>query len=76
VVYQITQLSFDLERFAYVLTADGNEYLKVQTELLLKILEATAKLNVRFAVPFAESMSVPNDQAKGAKESAAVDTLV
>jgi MscS family membrane protein len=73
---KITQLSFELEVFAYVLTADGNQYLKVQSELLLKILEAAAKLNVRFAVPFAESMSVPNDQAKSARESAAVDTLV
>lgn len=55
----ISQQSFDIEIFAYVLTADANEYLKVQTELLLKILEAAAKLGVGFAVPIQESISVP-----------------
>jgi MscS family membrane protein len=62
----ISQQSFDIEVFAYVLTTDGDEYLKVQMELLLKILEAAAKLGVGFAVPIQEvsasSVSEPKDQ--------------
>jgi MscS family membrane protein len=50
--------SFDLELFSYVLTADYNEYLKVQSELLLKILETASRLGVGFAVPFQESIAV------------------
>ncbi len=55
---KIGNQSFDLDIFAYVLTADYNEYLKVQSELLLKILEAASKLKIRFAVPFQESIAV------------------
>lgn len=54
----ISQQAFHLEIFAYVLTADYNEYLKVQTELLLKILDAAAGLGAGFAVPFQESITV------------------
>ena len=53
---KINPESFDLEVFAYVLTPDYNEFLKTQSELLLKILEAASKLEVRFAVPFQESV--------------------
>ncbi len=53
---KISNESFDLEIFAYVLTGDGNEYLKIQSELLLNLLEAAAALNVGFAVPFQESV--------------------
>ena len=52
----ISQQSFDLEVFAYVLTTDGNEYLKVQTELLLKLIEAASGLGVGFAVPIQEAL--------------------
>ena len=48
--------SFDLEVFAYVLTTDNDEYLKIQSELLLKILEAASHLKIGFAVPFQESI--------------------
>ncbi len=51
--------SFDLEIFAYVLTADYNEYLKIQSDLLLRFLEASAALNIGFAVPIQESFSGP-----------------
>ncbi len=54
---KITNESFDLDIFSYVLTADYNKYLKVQSELLLKIVEAASKLNIGFAVPFQESIS-------------------
>lgn len=53
----IAKESFDLEIFAYILTTDGNEYLKVQSELLLALLEAAARVNVGFAVPFQESVT-------------------
>ncbi len=56
---KISDQSFDLEIFAYVLTTDGNEFLKVQTELLLKFLEAASDRNVSFAVPLSESLTIP-----------------
>jgi hypothetical protein len=56
---KIGDQSLSLEIFAYVLTADGNEFLKVQTELLLKFLEAANELNVAFSVPITESLTIP-----------------
>jgi MscS family membrane protein len=56
---KITDLSFDIDIFAYVLTADYNQYLKVQTEILLKLLEAASERNIEFAVPFSESLTIP-----------------
>lgn len=58
----IAQQSFDLEIFAYVLTADADEFLKIQTELLLKILDAAANLGVGFAVPIQESLPNVHDR--------------
>ncbi len=55
---KITRESYELDVFAYVLTADFNRYLEVQSELLLKIMEAAARLNIGFAVPFQEAISV------------------
>jgi MscS family membrane protein len=55
---KITDYSLDLETFAYVATANYDEYLKVQTELFLKLLEASRKHGVGFAVPVAESVTV------------------
>jgi MscS family membrane protein len=55
---KINDQSFQLEVFAYVLTADYNEFLKIQTELLIQFLEAAHKLGVEFAVPIAESVSI------------------
>jgi MscS family membrane protein len=52
----IAQQSFDLEIFAYVLTPDADEYLKVQTELLLKLIETASCLGVGFAVPIQEAL--------------------
>jgi MscS family membrane protein len=55
----ISQQAYSLEIFAYVLTADYDEYLKVQSELLLKIIETASQVGVGFAVPFQESISLP-----------------
>ncbi|MGI9073450.1 MAG: mechanosensitive ion channel family protein [Bryobacteraceae bacterium] len=65
--------SFDLEVFAYVLTPDYNEFLKIQSELLLKILEAASKLGVRFAVPFQESIVRSSETGKPERDSPATD---
>ncbi len=56
---KITEQTFDLDLFAYVLTADYNQYLRIQTEVLLKFLEAASERNIEFAVPFSESLAVP-----------------
>lgn len=56
---KITKESYDVDIFAYVLTADYNRFLEVQSELLLKIMEAARDLNVGFAVPFQESVAAP-----------------
>jgi MscS family membrane protein len=54
---KITAGSFDIDVFSYVLTADYNEFLEIQSKLLLEILGAASKLEVRFAVPFQESIA-------------------
>ncbi len=48
--------SFDLEIFSYVLTTDYNEFLRVQTELLLQIVKGLAEIHVVMAVPMTESI--------------------
>lgn len=58
---KIGDQSLNLEIFAYVLTADGNEFLKVQTELLLEFLKAAAERNVSFSVPISEALTIPYD---------------
>jgi MscS family membrane protein len=62
---QIMPESFDLEIFAYVLTADSNVFLQTQTELLLKMLSELSNLGISFAVPIQESIvnSNPNPDA-------------
>ena len=55
---KIASQSLDLEVFAYVLTPDFNVYLKVQSEILLQILEASHRLGIGFAVPFQEEFNV------------------
>jgi MscS family membrane protein len=54
---KITDYSLDLEIFAYVATSSFDEYLKVQTALLLKLLEASQRHGIGFAIPVAESIT-------------------
>lgn len=63
---KIAKESFDVDVFAYVKTAVSDEYLKVQTELLLRIVEAATASNVFFAVPVLENVvtSAPGDSDK------------
>lgn len=58
---KITPQSFDLEIFSYVLTADSNVFLKAQSELLLKFLEAMSELGILFAVPVQEAIVTAQD---------------
>jgi MscS family membrane protein len=53
--------SLDVEVNAYVKTADFDEFLAVQQELLLRMLQAVEQAGTRLAVPLQESveMSVP-----------------
>ncbi len=53
---KITKESFDLDVFSYVLTTDGDQFLRVQNELLIKIIEAAIALKVEFAVPITETL--------------------
>jgi MscS family membrane protein len=54
---KIAKESFDLDVFSYVLTTDGDQFLRVQNELLLKIIEAAISLKVEFAVPINETVA-------------------
>jgi len=48
--------SLDIEVFVYVLTLDGNEFLKIQQELLLSILDAVAAAGTALALPTQRSI--------------------
>jgi MscS family membrane protein len=65
---KITKESFDLDVFSYVLTTDGDQFLRVQNELLLKIIEAAISLKIEFAVPINETVA-PGLQLSGAQSS-------
>ncbi len=54
---KISKESFDLDVFSYVLTTDGDQFLRVQNELLLKIIEAAVALKIEFAVPITETIA-------------------
>jgi hypothetical protein len=55
---KITDYSIDLDLFAYVATADYNEFLRAQTGLFLKFLDAGLQHGVAWAVPISESVTV------------------
>lgn len=65
---KITPQSLQIEIFAYVLTPDYNQFLIVQSELLLKFMDAATELEIGFAVPFAESITIPWDVALQIRE--------
>ncbi len=55
---KISPDAYTLEVFSYVLTPEGNEFLRIQSELLLKLLDAAERLGIGFAVPFYESLTI------------------
>ena len=50
--------SLDIDAAAYVLTADYDEFLELQQELLLKMLQAVEQAGTALAVPLQESFAV------------------
>lgn len=50
----IADYSYNIEIFAYVLTSDGDEFLTIQSDLLLKIMEAVEAAGTATAVPLRE----------------------
>ncbi len=58
---KITDQTLDLDIFAYVLTPDSNQFLKVQSELLLQVLEASYRLGIGLAVPIQEEYNISVD---------------
>jgi MscS family membrane protein len=49
--------SLDLEIFVYVLTRDGNEFMRIQQELYLWILDAVEEAGTALALPTQASVS-------------------
>ena len=66
---KIGDQSLQLEIFAYVRTSNGDEFLKVQTELLLRFLDASAERGIGFAIPLQESYSITGEPPPGRKVS-------
>jgi MscS family membrane protein len=60
---KITSDAYTLEVFSYVLTTEGNEFLRVQSELLLKLLDTAESLGIGFAVPFYENLTPEKSQS-------------
>ncbi|MBV8833649.1 MAG: mechanosensitive ion channel family protein [Acidobacteriaceae bacterium] len=58
---KINNDSYSLDIFAYVETPNFDEYLVIQSELLLKILETANSIGVGFAVPFQEAFTFSKD---------------
>jgi MscS family membrane protein len=64
---KIGDQSLQLEIFAYVRTTDGDEFIKVQTELLLRFLDASAERGIGFAIPLLESFNITGELPPGRK---------
>lgn len=62
--------SLDLEVFAYVLTRDGDEFLKIQQELLLTILDEVAAAGTALALPTQASVTYSPIERQPAAERA------
>jgi MscS family membrane protein len=66
----IGNYSYDLEIFAYVLTSQSDDYLKVQTDLLLQIIDAVEAAGTGLAVPLQEitgTAIIPNGSKPSTK---------
>jgi MscS family membrane protein len=63
--------SLDVEVFAYILTLDGDEFLRIQQELLLNILDAVSAAGTALALPTQASIVYPVANAAEASPPAA-----
>jgi MscS family membrane protein len=50
----IGSYSYDIEIFAYILTTDGDEFVRIQQKLLLGIIDAVEAAGTATAVPLRE----------------------
>jgi MscS family membrane protein len=64
---KIGDQSLQLEIFAYMRTTDGDEFLKVQTELLLRFMDLSAERGIGFAIPLVESFNITGELPPGRK---------
>jgi MscS family membrane protein len=55
---KIGEQSLQIDIFAYVLTADFDEFLRQQSKLLLEIMKAAEEAGISFALPIAESITI------------------
>jgi MscS family membrane protein len=53
----VSQISLDVEVNVYVKTSDGDEFLEIQHELLLRILHSIQEVGAALAVPVQENIS-------------------
>jgi MscS family membrane protein len=66
----IGNYSYDFEIFAYVLTSQPDDYLKVQTDLLLQIIDAVEAAGTGLSVPLQEitgTATIANGSKPGVK---------
>lgn len=61
----VGQYSLDIEVFAYVLTVDGDEFLKIQQDLLLRVLDDIAAAGTALALPTQASVEYSALQGEG-----------
>jgi MscS family membrane protein len=59
----VGQYSLDVEIFTYILTGDGNEFLRIQQDLLLKILDAVKAAGTALALPTQASVQYVADRS-------------
>jgi len=66
----IGSYSLDLEVFVYILTRDGDEFLRIQQELLLTILDEIAAAGTALALPTQASVTYSSPDQKNEPEPA------
>lgn len=69
----VADYSLTIEIFAYVLTSDGDRFLAVQAEVLMKLLEAVHQAGTGLAVPLRELAGQTTVSAAGQKPVAEKD---
>jgi MscS family membrane protein len=62
--------SLDIEIFAYIRTKDYDEFLKIQQDLLLRIMDAISAAGTALALPTQASISYFDNQSRPAEEAA------
>jgi MscS family membrane protein len=63
----VGEYSLQVEIAVYVTTADNDEYLNIQQDLLLKMLQAVEKAGTALAVPLRESFAAARPQTSSSK---------